>query len=282
MAELEPSTAAPPQQDVYLLPARFNERFLAYFLDAFPFGAGYVATLQFGLPALGGPTMRKPVSLAFLGAYLLYQIIANAAGGGFGKRLMGLRVVRTDGRPLGLVRSVLRAFGYLLSTPLFNFGFMLALFHPENRALHDLLSGSVVIEPRRKGAESAAVSFLAAAALMTLLYGGIFWVNLYKPRPQDLQAVEDAKKGLEIMAQIEEAYRKDHGGVYTDKLDDLAAASGDANQFRLAMNELFDAKRGFRMQAGNRGYRIEGAARDLWGTRLIVDGPPPRVRQVKK
>lgn len=283
MAELEPQAPAapPPQQETYLIPARFNERFLAYFIDAAPLGAGYAATTYYALDRFGGPRMKLPVGLAFLGVYLVYQFVGNLTGGTIGKRLMGLRVVRKDGQPLGVGRSLVRAFGHILSTPLCNFGFVLALFHPENRALHDLLAGSLVIEPRRKPAANAAVSFLLAAALLSGLYYAIFWVNLYRPRPSDIQAVEDAKKGLSIMAEIEEAWRKDHNGVYTDQLSDLAQASGDPVKFRQAMSELFDYKRGFRLQAGNRGYRIEGTAKDLWRTRLIVDGPPPRVRQVK-
>jgi uncharacterized RDD family membrane protein YckC len=283
MAELESTTEADQsQQDIFLVPARFNERLIAFVIDAAPLGGAYAFVIYNMLDRLGGGPMRLPISAGFLAVFLLYETIGNVTGGTIGKRIMGLRVVRKDGQPLGFFRSLVRAFGYVLSTPVFNFGFVLALFHPENRSLHDLLAGSVVIEPRRKDAASASVTFLIAALLLSGLYFLIFWVNLYRPRPQDLKAIEDAKKGLAIMAEIEEAYRKDHNGQYTDQLSDLAQASGDPNKFRLALNELFNAKAGFKLQAGNRGYRIEGAANDLWRTRLICDGPPPRVRQVTK
>lgn len=274
------SPAAAPEQQIVVVPARFNERFIAYFLDTAPFALGYSGVVYFALDKLGGPAMARPLALGFVAAYVLYHFVGNLTGGTIGKRLMGLRVLRRDGQKLGVVGSLVRALGSCVSTPLANWGYLVALVHPENRAFHDLISGSVVIEPRRAPPAQAALMFLTAALMLCGLYFLMFWVNLYKPRPQDLEAMEDAKKGLMIMADIEESWRKDHG-AYTDKLEDLAAASGDAVKFHQAMGELFDAKSGFKLLAGNRGYKIEGGAKDAWHKRFILSGPPPRVTPVK-
>jgi hypothetical protein len=193
---------------------------------------------------------------------------------------MGLRVVRKDGQPLGVVRSFIRAIGSVISTPLATWGYLVSLVHPENRAMHDLLAGSVVIEPRRAPPAQAALMFLTAALMLCGLYFLMFWVNLYKPRPEDLEAIARAKQGLVIMADIEESYHKDHS-VYADSMDQLAAASGDAVKFQQAMNELFYTRLGFKLQAGNRRYKIEGSAQDAWHTRLLMTGPPVSVTTVK-
>jgi uncharacterized RDD family membrane protein YckC len=62
-----------------------------------------------------------------------------------GKRLLGLRVVRTDGQKLGLGRAVLRVFGYWISAiPLF-FGFFWIIFDRQRQGWHDKFAGTYVI-----------------------------------------------------------------------------------------------------------------------------------------
>ena len=256
------------EDEVLLVPARFNERLIAYLIDAAPLSAGYLLTLRYAATPRAG--------LAWLAVYVVYQFLGNLAGATVGKRLMGLRVVRRDGQSLGVIASAARAVGHLLSTPLFNFGFLLALLHPENRALHDLLSGSLVVEPQRKHPAEATLLFVAAAMTLSALYGLILYLNLFRPTPIDLAAVARAREGLGILAQIEEAYKQGHG-TYTDGLSELAQASGDAGQFKQAMRELFDPHR-FEIQAGNQGYRISARARDRRQTKVTIEGPPPRLR----
>jgi hypothetical protein len=166
----------------------------------------------------------------------------------------------------------MRTVGYVISTPFFSFGFVVALFHPESRALHDLLSGSVVIEAERKSAADSALLFITAVIVLTGMYGAMIWGNLHHITQKDLDAVDKAKQGLMIMAQVEEAYKTGHQ-TYTKSLQDLAEASGDASQFRSAMAQIFDPDQ-FTIEAGNRGYRISGVARDRAKTRVTVGGPP--------
>ena len=62
-----------------------------------------------------------------------------------GKGLMGLRVVGADGRRLGIVRSLVRTFAYLISLiPLFA-GFLWVLVDGDRRAWHDHIAGSRVV-----------------------------------------------------------------------------------------------------------------------------------------
>jgi hypothetical protein len=55
-------------------------------------------------------------------------------------------------------------------------------------------------------------------------------------------------------------------------LGDLAAASGDPQQFQAAMIKIFEPDR-FQLEAGPKGYRISAAALDRKKTRLVITGP---------
>lgn len=270
MPQLEPASPSAAPQEIIVAPATFNDRFVAYFIDTAPLVVGYCLTMIYA------PQFARFAAKGWIGVYVAYQFLGNMAGGTIGKKMMGLKVLRPDGTYLGAPRSLLRALGHLVSTPLCNFGFLVALLHPENRALHDLLSGSVVLEPRRKGAAEHAVLFAAAALTLSGLYGLMLYLHLFRPTPDDLLAIDKAKQGLQVMAQIEESYKGSHG-AYSGKLADLAEASGDPEQFRSAMSDLFDAK-GFLVEAGNRGYRIAGFARDRKRTKVVIEGPPPTLK----
>lgn len=261
-------------EDFELRPARISDRFIAYVLDLFPFLAGLGVSLYAVAAAKAAepsPALVYRVSAVWLGLLLLYQTAGNLLGGTVGKRLMGLAVLRRDGRPLGFWRSLLRGLGYALSTPLFNFGFLVALFHPESRALHDLLSGSLVVESRpKKPAESCAI-FLAAVFSIVALFGGGLYYHLSRPYPSDELAVAKARQGLKILALCQEKH-KERAGSYTRSLADLAQASGDAEQFQAAMLALFEPDR-FRIEAGPAGYRISAQAKDRKKTRVSISGP---------
>ena len=63
-----------------------------------------------------------------------------------GKRVFKIQVLsETTGSPLTLKRSVIRSVSYVLSALPFGCGFLMVLFHPKKRALHDLIAGSQVI-----------------------------------------------------------------------------------------------------------------------------------------
>ncbi|MBI4493190.1 MAG: RDD family protein [Chloroflexi bacterium] len=126
---------------------------------------------SYGVVALG-------VLLAFLGwwgYFALFELLWN--GQSPGKRLLRLRVVRTDGRPIGitasLVRNVLRAIDLF---PLLPIGILVMLLNRSNRRLGDLAAGSLVVrEPRplpRGVLTSAAIPEVPAARVGALPNAG--------------------------------------------------------------------------------------------------------------
>lgn len=84
--------------------------------------------------------------LAVLVVFLYFALPeATRRGASLGKIVMGLRVSRPDGDRAGIVRSTLRTALKPLSAAPLMLGFVIAGWNRRKQALHDLLSGSVVL-----------------------------------------------------------------------------------------------------------------------------------------
>ena len=262
-----------PEERIFeFKPARINERFLAYVLDLVPFLAGYAFCVHRFRSLPHGPGLGTRLTLIFLGAYFGYEFIGNLFGATLGKWLMGVRVIGTDGRSLGVVRSLLRAAGYFISTPFFNFGFVIALFQPESRALHDLIAGTVVVELKPKNPAAAALIFVAALGLISLIFGGALYLPTIEPSPADAAAMRQGRQAMAVLGRIEESYKASHGS-YTASLMDLAQASGNVLAFRDSLTRIFNPD-DFVIEADADRYRIQARLKGPWAKTMVVEGPP--------
>lgn len=73
------------------------------------------------------------------------------SGQSIGKMLTGLKIVQKDGTAVSFGAVLLRnTVGYLLIAVTLGLGFLFALFSANGRALHDLLSGTVVVYGQQK------------------------------------------------------------------------------------------------------------------------------------
>ncbi len=66
-----------------------------------------------------------------------------------GKRLLGIRVLRTDGSRVSPIRAFARYLAYIPSTLLLCIGFLMIGFTSDKRGLHDRICGTMVV--RRQG-----------------------------------------------------------------------------------------------------------------------------------
>lgn len=84
--------------------------------------------------------------IAILAAALNFIVLVAWRGQTLGKWATGLRIERRDAVPLG-VRDVLvrHLIGYPLSLLTFGIGFIFAVLNNQNRALHDMITGTVVV-----------------------------------------------------------------------------------------------------------------------------------------
>lgn len=80
-----------------------------------------------------------------VGLYIVYFVGLTVLGGQtLGKRIMGVRVLRSDGSRVYLKTSIKRYIGTWISLPLF-WGYLMVLVDSRRRAFHDKLADTVVI-----------------------------------------------------------------------------------------------------------------------------------------
>jgi uncharacterized RDD family membrane protein YckC len=140
--------------------AGFVSRFLAMAIDlavisVMALAAGGAAQLvQLLLPKWIWLTTAIPAVVTVVIAVLplaYFSTTGTVAGQTVGKGLMGLHVVRMDGRRLGFARTLLRTIAYLVSlVPLFA-GFLWILVDRDRRGWHDHIAGSRVVFDHRPG-----------------------------------------------------------------------------------------------------------------------------------
>jgi uncharacterized RDD family membrane protein YckC len=115
-------------------------------------GAGLVtliASLAGGLPTWAEAVLSG-VGFALTGtAYFVF--FWSIAGSTPGMVLLRLRVMTSDGRPLGIGRAAVRLLGLVFSIAIFFLGFLPALVSERRRAVPDLLAGTVVVQDLTPG-----------------------------------------------------------------------------------------------------------------------------------
>jgi uncharacterized RDD family membrane protein YckC len=140
------------------LGARFLPRAIAFGVDLFILGlldgvlfiatvaaVGLAAFLRSGSIPDSGDLVEGIFTAGQIGLFLGYFGLLHAGPGQtLGKALVGLRVIGSDGRDLGVRESLLRAGAYVFSALPLGIGFLMAAV-PPRRALHDYLIGSRVV-----------------------------------------------------------------------------------------------------------------------------------------
>lgn len=137
--------------------ASVRERILAFFIDLLIVGLMYVALFFLSI-GLFDDTNSLFLSVFFglmpiillVGYQFLSELLAD--GRSWGKKAMGLQVVRLDGRPAGLTDYLLRAV-FLLVEAVFGLGIPAAIFistSANNQRLGDMTAHTTVVRVRNK------------------------------------------------------------------------------------------------------------------------------------
>jgi uncharacterized RDD family membrane protein YckC len=75
-----------------------------------------------------------------------FVVLAGSNGQSAGMRILGIYIVRVDGRPFTIRDAAIRHLvGYPLSTVAFFLGFLWMLWDPRQQGWHDKLAGTVVV-----------------------------------------------------------------------------------------------------------------------------------------
>ena len=143
--------------------AGFFSRGAAFLLDrAFAFGIAFVIMVVIDyllrffridqwLERLSEGAMLNALLVLLLSTLGIYLLVSISYDVGFwllsgqtpGKRVLGVRVMRTDGTRLRLGNALLRQVGYWISA-IFYLGFFWILFDNKRQGFHDKLAGTIV------------------------------------------------------------------------------------------------------------------------------------------
>jgi uncharacterized RDD family membrane protein YckC len=132
--------AAPPTMDY----AGFWVRLASNVIDSLILFLSIVVMVLFINAAMSiFPALGFLLVFIGFGLYLCYIFVfIGGYKDSIGHRLLRIKVVRTNGEPIGLGRSLLRAFFELM----FSWGILLLPFNRRKRALYDMLAGTVVVK----------------------------------------------------------------------------------------------------------------------------------------
>ena len=99
-----------------------------------------------GARSAGSSTETVGIILAIVIAALDLGVLPGLTGVTLGKWATGLRILRSDGRYIGIGRAFLRHFvGYPVSFLTFGLGFLAAAFSQRGRGLHDVIADTIVV-----------------------------------------------------------------------------------------------------------------------------------------
>lgn len=145
--------ATPEGVEVELTLAGIGSRFIAGAIDVAIQGLVILALALVLRPA--GDAGVAIFSSAMFGIIFFYDVLFEVLGRGKtpGKRWTGLRVVRSGGRPITLVRSALRNILRLIDIlpALYAVGMIAIFVTPRNQRLGDLAAGTHVVRDRHGG-----------------------------------------------------------------------------------------------------------------------------------
>lgn len=126
--------------------ASFRQRLIAMLIDVvvLSFVDGRVQDSLAG-PDAAGIGARAASLISFALPFIYFAGFYTHGGQTLGKRMLNIRVVTLEGRPLGWRQAFARVVGYVLSAMPLYLGYLWALWDRDGAALHDKLSGTRVV-----------------------------------------------------------------------------------------------------------------------------------------
>ena len=120
--------------------AGFGVRFVAALID------GIVIAIASSLLTRVMPFMKRPILSSIPGALYSILLWVNWQGQTIGKRAMGIKVVRDDGKALDYAEAVVRYLGYIISAIPFGLGFLWVIWDKKKQGWHDKIAKTLVVK----------------------------------------------------------------------------------------------------------------------------------------
>ncbi|MBC7814055.1 MAG: RDD family protein [Burkholderiales bacterium] len=121
--------------------ADIGTRFIAIFIDNIILGI--IAAVLFS----GAEETGAGVGV-IIGAIYSWYFWTQQDGQTLGKKLMGIRVIKTTGEKMTAGDAIVRYIGYYISGAVFALGYIWALFDNDNQGWHDKLASTYVVKAR--------------------------------------------------------------------------------------------------------------------------------------
>lgn len=120
--------------------AGFWIRFLAYFIDGIILNViGWIFSFIFAMvPGLG--YIGWIIGIVYVIGFWTWR------GQTPGKMAVGVKIVKTDGSPIGIGRAILRYIGYFVSAIILFIGYLWIAWDIRKQGLHDKIAGTYVIK----------------------------------------------------------------------------------------------------------------------------------------
>jgi Mce-associated membrane protein len=144
-------------------------------------------------------------AVIFLVGCVTRCLVPELTGWSLGRALFGIAVVRTDGKPAGLWRLVVRDCAHLLDTAALFIGWMWPLWDERNRTFADLLLRTEVrrVDGERPDVRRLTAAVLIAGAVVAATGAGLTYLTVYRhERAVDTAESEIAEVGPRIVERI--------------------------------------------------------------------------------
>lgn len=175
-----------------------------------------VVLVMVGLTARAHADSNLPaiiVGMLVLGGPLLYFVGMESGerGATFGKRAVKIRVVNLDGERIGTGRALVRYLGHYLSYAFFYVGFLMQPFTPRKQALHDMVSGTLVVrtDTNGGGVVGVIIGVFAVFFLGMVIMAGVA-IPAYQNYVLKAQVTQALQLGNTATAAVENYYAQQH------------------------------------------------------------------------
>ena len=105
-----------------------------------------VSATEYIYPSEDSPLINWEILPFDLVEALIAAVLINFWSTTVGKKVLGMYVLRADGRPTGFWVALVRELAKNVSWWTFGIGFLIAAFREDKRTLHDLIAGTVVVK----------------------------------------------------------------------------------------------------------------------------------------
>ena len=118
----------------------FWRMFVAYIIDAVILGAvsGILTVIMGGQQT--ATWLGSVIGIIYIVGFWTWR------GQTLGKMAMGVRIIKTDGSPIGIGRAILRYIGYFVSTIIIFIGYLMIAWDSNKQGLHDKIAGTYVVK----------------------------------------------------------------------------------------------------------------------------------------